>query len=116
MNSCRGLNCSSTDLVKAHIMPRGFAKTIRGDEPNVKIAEKGVVVEANPQLGEHDNGILCASCDGKLGILDDYAIEVCQTFETRKQTIAPDTSKCNGREQMLARTPPPDWESRTERS
>ena len=31
MNSCRGLNCSSTDLVKAHIMPRGFAKTIRGD-------------------------------------------------------------------------------------
>ena len=90
MNSCRGLNCSSTDLVKAHIMPRGFAKTIRGDGPNVMIAKKRGVLEANPQLGEYDNGILCASCDGKLGILDDYAVGVCRSFETRKQTIGPD--------------------------
>ena len=96
MNSCRGLNCSSTDLVKAHIMPRGFAKTIRGDGPNVMIAKKRGVLEANPQLGEYDNGILCASCDGKLGILDDYAVEVCRSFETRKQTIAPDTFEMSG--------------------
>jgi hypothetical protein len=38
--SCRGLKCSSTDLIEAHIMPRGFAKTIKGDGPNVMIARK----------------------------------------------------------------------------
>ena len=40
MSSCRGLDCSSTDLVNAHIMPQGFAQTIRGDRPNVIVAKK----------------------------------------------------------------------------
>ena len=93
---CRGLKCPSTDLVKAHIMPRAFARTIKGDGPNVMIAKKRGVLEANPQLGEYDDGILCASCDGKLGILDDYAVGVCRSFETRKQTIGPDIFEMSG--------------------
>jgi hypothetical protein len=93
---CRGLNCTSTDLVKAHIMPRGFARTIKNDGPNVIIAKKRGVLEANPQLGEYDDGILCASCDGKLGILDDYTVEVCRSFETRKQTISRDIFEMSG--------------------
>jgi hypothetical protein len=64
---CHGLNCSSTDLIEAHIIPKGFARLIRGPGPNVALSIQQVR-EAKPQLGEFDKNILCASCDHKLGI------------------------------------------------
>ena len=35
------------------------------------------------QHGVYDPNILCAACDGILGSYDDYAIEICRTFEKR---------------------------------
>ena len=32
MAVCRGYQCTSTDLIKAHIVPRGFAKDVRGSQ------------------------------------------------------------------------------------
>lgn len=46
------------------------------------------VSHAYPQLGEFDPAILCESCDNKLGIFDDYAIEVCRDFKTAHQKMA----------------------------
>lgn len=79
---CNGLNCSRTDLIEAHIIPKGFARIIRGPGPNMALSVRKVR-EAKPQLGEFDRHILCADCDQKLGSFDDYAIDVCRHFERR---------------------------------
>jgi hypothetical protein len=76
---CRGYQCNSTQLVNAHIIPRGFARDdVKGNQPhNLKIT----LDQVHPtQHGVYDPNILCESCDGKLGRLDDYALEVCRRF------------------------------------
>jgi hypothetical protein len=75
---CRGYQCASTDLIKAHIIPACFAREIMGSHPhNLKISFDKV----HPtQHGVFDPNILCGSCDGVLGKLDDYALEVCRRF------------------------------------
>ena len=80
--ACRGHNCSNTKLIGAHIIPRGFAKLIRSD-PNVELLKVAgdSVSKAFPQLGETDNEILCADCDGALGKTDGYAVEICRDFK-----------------------------------
>lgn len=35
---------------------------------------------ANQPLGAFDTGILCADCDGRLGILDEYAVRFCASL------------------------------------
>ncbi len=85
---CHGSNCTSAKLINAHIIAKGFGRLIRGDGPNVKISPENVGT-AKQQLGEFDSGILCADCDGFLGRFDDYALELCQTFE-KLHTRLPD--------------------------
>jgi hypothetical protein len=77
---CHGPNCTSTKLVNAHIIAKGFGRLIRGDGPNIRIAPENIGT-ARQQLGEFDSGILCADCDGILGRFDDYVIELCQKFD-----------------------------------
>ncbi|MET0709152.1 MAG: hypothetical protein ABWY82_20265 [Tardiphaga sp.] len=38
---------------------------------------------AKPELGEYDRDILCRDCDNKLGVFDDYAIDVCRAFKKK---------------------------------
>jgi hypothetical protein len=81
--ACRGLNCTNTKLINAHIIPKGFARLIRGgEEPLLRVAADGVG-QAFPVLGEYDPNILCADCDGALGKNDDYAVRVCRTFKAK---------------------------------
>jgi hypothetical protein len=87
---CNGLNCSSTDLINAHIIPAGFGRIIRGDGPNMSLSITEAI-QANPQLGEFDKTILCRDCDRKIGLLDEYAIEVCAKFDKRHRRTGPDT-------------------------
>lgn len=77
---CHGLNCTSTKLINAHIIAKGFGRLLRGSGQNVRITPANMGT-AKQQLGEFDSDILCADCDGVLGRLDDYAIELCQKFE-----------------------------------
>ncbi len=79
---CNGPGCSSTELIEAHIIPSSFAAFIRGDDPNIANVQLTLhsAKDAFPQLGEYDPGILCGDCDGKLGILDGYAIKICRDF------------------------------------
>jgi hypothetical protein len=78
MPVCRGYQCTSTDLIKAHIIPACFAREIRGShQHNLKIS----LDKVHPtQHGVFDPNILCGNCDGILGKLDDYALEVCRRF------------------------------------
>ena len=76
---CHGPNCTSENLIDAHIIPKSFGRFIRGPDANVKLTPEKVS-QANPQLGEYDPDILCASCDGILGLDDEYAVDVCRRF------------------------------------
>lgn len=85
--TCRGLGCTSSTLIKAHIIPAGFGRIIRGKGPNMSISiEKAT--EAKPQLGEFDTQILCKDCDHKLGAFDDYAIETARKFESEHKNFS----------------------------
>src|ERR1043166_5256298 len=78
--TCRGLGCTSTDLVHSHIIPAGFARLVMGSEHNVKVTPT-ISARARQQLGEYDDGILCAACDGKLGEYDRYAVATLSSFK-----------------------------------
>jgi hypothetical protein len=85
---CQGPNCTSTKLVNAHIIAKGFGRLMRGSGPNIRITPDNIGT-ARQQLGEFDSGILCADCDGLLGRFDDYVIELCQKFEQLHTKLGP---------------------------
>ena len=83
---CRGCGLEKK-LVEAHIIPRGFARQIMGDQKhNLKISMESVGATHH---GVYDREILCESCDGTLGKLDDYALSVCQRFSA-EHVVRPD--------------------------
>jgi hypothetical protein len=93
---CRGYGCNSSSLINAHIIPRGFARDIlKQSSYNLKISLDKV---HRTQHGIYDPGILCADCDGKLGKLDDYALEICRRFprEHKVRDGLFEMSKVNG--------------------
>lgn len=79
-NRCHGLDCASSDLIEAHVIPKAFARFVRGNGRTVEVQMKKSGY-AKRQLGVFDRNILCKTCDGKLGIYDQYAVEVCCSFE-----------------------------------
>lgn len=80
--TCHGLGCTCTKLIDAHIIPRGFARDIMGSHThNMQVSMDRARVT---QHGVYDPKILCAECDGKLGVYDDYAIEICRRFNAEK--------------------------------
>jgi hypothetical protein len=84
--TCRGLNCTSTDLIEAHIVPKGFGRFVRGDAHNMHVTLSAANY-AKPQLGEYDNQILCGSCDNQLGAFDNYALQICKAFKSDYKTM-----------------------------
>ena len=77
-SDCHGYNCSNTKLIKAHIIPRGFARVMMdGHKHNIKITIDNVGMT---QHGIYDPNILCNECDNKLGEYDDYALDICRRF------------------------------------
>lgn len=84
--SCAGLNCTETNLIDAHIIPRGFARDMMGDTSTHNIQASHDVVKPT-QHGVYDRTILCGECDGKLGAFDDYAIDVSRDFPARHRKL-----------------------------
>ncbi|WP_420142808.1 hypothetical protein [Sphingomonas sp.] len=75
--ACRGPGCSSQALIKAHIMPAGFARIMhREGGHNLGVSDAGAR-RAQYQLGAFDKGILCGPCDKRLGKLDAFALTFC---------------------------------------
>jgi hypothetical protein len=77
---CFGPCCDSTSFCKAHIIPQGFARTLSGPTGhNLAVSHDGAK-PANQPLGPFDQQILCANCDGKLGVFDQSAIGYCNSL------------------------------------
>jgi len=72
--ACR--NCGSAPTIRAHIIPKSFAREARGDGKH--IASVTWDHSRSVQSGFWDDCILCTACDGVLGAFDKYAIEVCR--------------------------------------
>ena len=78
---CRGPDCQSTDLIKAHIIPQWFGRSIQSSSglPNA-------IITVSHRTQKYPNGIfdseiLCASCDGYLNRhYDNPAIKIVQTL------------------------------------
>lgn len=83
---CRGHQCITSALIKAHIIPRGFARYIKStDSPhNILILEDNV---RPTQHGVFDPALLCQRCDGVLGKLDHYGVEVCRRFPGEHKVV-----------------------------
>jgi len=79
---CRGYRCTSTDLIDAHIVPRGFARAVMGIYTSNRLISINNV--RSTHHGVFDRGILCSGCDGKLGDLDNYALTVCRRFRRER--------------------------------
>jgi hypothetical protein len=59
-------------LVDAHIVPRAFYPT----KSDIKVLSKHTARTPWARKGVYDNAILCADCDGTIGVYDDYAAKV----------------------------------------
>lgn len=79
-NHCRGPGCKETRLIKAHIIPRAFARMnqSRNKKHNLELS----LARVKPtQLGIFDKHILCERCDGLLGKHDDCLYDVIRGFK-----------------------------------
>lgn len=79
MPTCRGLDCQRSELVAAHIIPKGVARFTRQNDGNVILTRERT--QASPQLGETDWNILCAECDRILGGFDNALIDAAKRFK-----------------------------------
>jgi hypothetical protein len=62
---CHGFGCTSTTLIKAHLVPQAFGRAIKSlNGPNTRVSER--VATRKAQHGLFDLNILCADCDGVL--------------------------------------------------
>jgi hypothetical protein len=78
---CRGYGCTSTALVKAHIIPQSFARLVQGQSgPNVMLSEEGTTMKL--PRGVYDPRILCEQCDGHLNTrYDEPAFRFFRSFD-----------------------------------
>jgi hypothetical protein len=87
---CHGLRnghkCEDLNLIAAHIVPRAFARQVRDVHHNMEVTAKGAK-KARNQLGIFDTEILCATCDGVLGVYDKYGVETCTNFSRQATTV-----------------------------
>lgn len=61
-------------LIKAHILPKSFYKPLIEDsEPPKVYSSDPEEYPRRSRTGIYDKNILCAECDGKIGVWDDYA-------------------------------------------
>ena len=73
--------CGNSKTIEAHIVPKAFARDVRGNAAhNVYITPNDV---RKAQLGVFDPNILCAKCDNVLGEYDKYGIEFCRSFDEK---------------------------------
>jgi hypothetical protein len=85
---CHGHGCTRTDLIEAHIIPKGFGRFVRGDAHNLTVTLNGADY-SRLQLGQYDNNILCGECDNRLGVFDNYALQFCKSFKQEHKLVRP---------------------------
>lgn len=80
---CRA--CGSVGTIRAHIIPRAFATDAKdGDTHLISTSPERY---GTSQGGYFDDFILCGTCDGRLGVYDSYAIEMCRKLKNERFRI-----------------------------
>lgn len=87
MPICRGHGCQSTELIDAHIYARGFSRDILAASNTHVLLVSESRVRQSRSHGVYDQDILCAKCDGLLGNLDKYGLELCRRFPAKHRVI-----------------------------
>jgi hypothetical protein len=64
---CHGVGCRSADLIKAHFIPRAFARQIKKSSGGSNTTASELRFTRSLQHGLYGDAILCADCDGFLG-------------------------------------------------
>lgn len=68
---------STTDLIKAHILPRQYFHRIKGSQKHLICYKVGSDEKSEyMQAGIWDDNILCGKCDGIFGVWDDYSYKI----------------------------------------
>jgi hypothetical protein len=74
------VNCrlcgTKEQLIKAHIIPRPFFTARSGRQSQKFLTNTPGVFPKRAPAGFYDTGILCAQCDRRLGVWDQYAVEL----------------------------------------
>jgi hypothetical protein len=66
---------------KAHIIPRKFYHRMRSGAPHLAVVDpQNPQRRLTSQSGIHEQGLLCSECDGKIGLLDNYAYTILPEF------------------------------------
>ncbi|MFC1818244.1 hypothetical protein ACFL0B_04000 [Thermodesulfobacteriota bacterium] len=75
-------------LINAHIIPKSFFIPLRSENiaPKIHSNTKGEYPQKT-QTGIYDNSILCAECDGIIGVWDNYAQQLLLKDFTEKQAV-----------------------------
>ena len=71
--ACR--NCGSLATIKAHLIPQGFIREVRGDDKGHALTNRDISSFQHSQNGRYDDAILCAPCDNGLGQDENYALQ-----------------------------------------
>lgn len=77
LESMKCKNCGSSDLIKAHLIPRAFCFEVQNGKSHA-VANAGRDAFKIIQSGLWDKGILCSGCDGKLGAYEQYVHKIGQ--------------------------------------
>lgn len=85
-NAACCLYCGASPTIRAHLIPKSFAKEVRGDDKNFALINQDLRIS---QSGLFDDSLLCGECDGRLGKNEKYALE---TFRRLRSAT---TSKLN---------------------
>jgi hypothetical protein len=81
MPNCRGFGCTSTALIRAHLVPQSFGRLIKSPRgANTRVSERRSTRKL--QHGLYDANILCERCDGFLnGSYDQPAFRFIKNFK-----------------------------------
>jgi hypothetical protein len=71
--ACR--NCSAKNTIKAHLIPQGFIREVRGGDKGHALTNRDISSFQPSQNGRYDDDILCAACDNRLGQDENYALQ-----------------------------------------
>ena len=82
-----GCRVCNSPTIRAHLIPRAFARDMRKGGSDLRMGSIDQTGYTSSKSGVFDDAILCADCDGKLGVLDDYAVTFCRRFEDERVMI-----------------------------
>jgi hypothetical protein len=85
------LRCGETPTIDAHIFPKAVIRAFRNRGPDKKTLAvfSDCAIAAKNQNGIYDGNILCATCDGRIGVADKWFVENLEIFHSAAHARVP---------------------------